>query len=86
MILYRNESFSLSSGSAEVPVAISSARLVASFVDKFMTSTLLLSSLVSDSDVLLVDEDEVSPLLEAVVIGKKTVEADAYACRIRDLS
>jgi hypothetical protein len=51
-----------------------------------MTSTLLLSSLVSDSDVLLVDEDEVSPLLEAVVIGKKTVEADAYACRIRDLS
>jgi len=54
-----------------------------------MTSTLLLSSLVSDDDVLLVDEDEISPLLDAtdVVIGKMTVEADeAYFCRIRDLS
>lgn len=46
-----------------------------------MTSTLLLSSLISDGDVLA-DEDKVIFLFELVnvVIGIRIFEGDAYTC------
>lgn len=73
-------SFSLSSGSAEVPGAILPTRLEVSLIDRFTASVLLLLSSASDDDTL-VDEDKVSSLLDVldIVPGIRIVEGDSYA-------